>query len=128
MTSSVVVQRSGMSSCCFCYRLVGSWLCGFGAKYLLGDDLPSLIGRIDLSKNGPGQADRECFLAAVAHLQATMDSQQKAAVTAFLAMKHDGRDTSELRIIFSHDVVHPMDEVALSAVHRAVYDSFFLGL
>jgi putative membrane protein len=84
--------------------------------------------RADLSDTGQGATDTDRFLSALRHLEATMEGPQRRAVAEFLNKVDANRGADELRIILDHDVVHPMDDHALAAVHRAVYDSFFLAL
>ena len=84
--------------------------------------------RTDLSETGQGEAAKERFLSALRYLGATMEGSQGSAVASFLKTADDNRTTDELLIILNHDVIYPMDAVAVSAIHRAVYDSFFLGL
>ena len=84
--------------------------------------------RADLSDTGQSQMDRDRFLSTLRHLEATMEGPQGGAIATFLKGVNANRGADELRIILDHDVIYPMDEAALSAIHRAVYDSFFLGL
>jgi putative membrane protein len=84
--------------------------------------------REDLSDTHLTAADRARFLAALQHLARTMDGTQRAAVRRFLSAAGDTRGADELRIMFGESVLRPMDDAALSAVQRAVYDTFFLAL
>ena len=85
--------------------------------------------RVDLSDSGQSQADRDRFLTAVQRLQVSMERPQRVAVHSFIVGAHDSLDdTNKLRDTFDRDVMHPMDDVALSIIRKAVYDSFFLGL
>jgi putative membrane protein len=84
--------------------------------------------RAALSDSDRSQADRDRFLAALRHLEATVEGPRGAEIAAFLKAKVGNRDADELRVVFDHDVIYPMDEAAPTAVHRAVYDSFFVGL
>ena len=84
--------------------------------------------RADLSDTGQSQMDRDRFLSSLRHLAATMEGPQGSAIATFLKGVNGNRGADELRIILDHDVIYPMDEAVLTAIHRAVYDSFFLGL
>jgi putative membrane protein len=84
--------------------------------------------RADLSDTGQSPTDTDRFLSALRHLEATMEGPQRRAVAEFLSKVDRNRGADELRVILDHDVIHPMDDDALAAVHRAVYDSFFLAL
>jgi uncharacterized membrane protein YcjF (UPF0283 family) len=57
-----------------------------------------------------------------------MDGRQRAAVHSFLSSAGDTRGADELRIMFGEAVLRSMDDEALWAVQRAVYDTFFLAL
>jgi putative membrane protein len=84
--------------------------------------------RADLSDVGQSEPDKRRFLAALRHLEATMEGSQKIAIAGFLNTTNDNRSADELRVIFNHAVLYPMDEAATGAVHRAARDSFFLAL
>ena len=84
--------------------------------------------RADLSDTGHSQIDRDRFLSTLGHLAATMEGPQGQAIATFLQSVDNHRGADELRIILDHDVIFPMDDAAVTVIHRAVYDSFFLGL
>lgn len=92
-------------------------------RLVIADEL-----RADLSDTDQSHANRDQFLAALRRLEAAMDEPRGGDISAFLKTKVGNRGADELRVIFDHEVVNPMDAAALTAVHRAVHDSFFLGL
>lgn len=92
-------------------------------RLVIADEL-----RADLSDTDHSHVNRERFLAALRRLEAAMDEPWRDDISAFLKTKVGNRGADELQVIFDHEVVYPMDAAALTAVHRAVYDSFFLGL
>jgi uncharacterized membrane protein YcjF (UPF0283 family) len=84
--------------------------------------------RGDLSETGQSQVDRNRFLSTLRHLAATMKEPQSSSIGLFLKEANEKRGADELRIVLEHDVIYPMDDGALNAVYRAIYDGFFLGL
>lgn len=84
--------------------------------------------RAELSATHQSPADTDRFLSALGNLEAAIEESQGRSVAAFLKNVNVNRGADELRIIFDHDVLHPMDEAALATIHRAVRDIFFLSL
>ena len=104
--------------------LLARWIWGEVAAWrrlVIVDEL-----RPDLCDTRRDETDR--FLRAVRRLEATMEEPARSAIATFLHQAQGNRGADELRILLDHEVVHPMDDRAVAVIHRAVYDSFFLGM